>query len=203
MNKKFTIIFSAALVVLSILFYFLYWIKTPNYSINIIRNSINNHDILKFEKHVDLDRVFNKAYDDSAIGIDKCEGGTVLTDPKGQLFMALYKPQSIRAMKNEALEVIKGNTLAESAGRTDPEKYVFNIRQRLNIIEAKNIEVKNISLESEDSNFTLMSITIFNKKIDKDFKLIVKMEKLNDGSWKVVEIYNLVDFFVEMYKYYW
>ena len=29
------------------------------------------------------------------------------------------------------------------------------------------------------------------------------MEKLDDGSWKIVEIYNLVDFFVEMYKYYW
>ena len=203
MNKKLTIIIPITLLLFSVLFYFFYWIKTPTYSINIIRDSINNHDILKFEKHVDIDRVFEKAYDDSAIGIDKCEGGSVLTAPKGQLLMEMYKPQSLRALKNEALEVVKGNTLAKSTGRTDSERYVFNVRERLNLLETKNIEVKNISQISEDNNTTLMNINIYNKKIDNSFGLVVKMEKLDDGSWKIVEIYNLVDFFVEMYKYYW
>lgn len=202
MRKKYIILGFITFIICSILYYFFYWIKTPIYTINLIRESINNHDILKFEKHVDMDRIFSKAYNDSAVAIDKIEGGTVLTSPEGLVFIEIRKPQSLEALKKETIEIVRGITVAKQEDRTDAERYVFNIRERLDILDTKNIEVRNVSLVSETSDYTLTNINFFNRHLDKDFNITVKMEKLNDGTWKIIEIYNLVDLFIETDKQY-
>ena len=40
-------------------FYFGYWVKTPQYTLNLIANAVVNHDTAAFEKHVDLDNLFS------------------------------------------------------------------------------------------------------------------------------------------------
>ena len=45
-------------------FYFFYWIKTPVYSINLIREAVKHRNIEAFERHVDLNSVYSKAVDD-------------------------------------------------------------------------------------------------------------------------------------------
>ena len=48
------------LILCAIAYYFLYFIKTPAYSIKIIQESIQKHDVATFEKHVDLDTLYIK-----------------------------------------------------------------------------------------------------------------------------------------------
>ncbi len=44
-------------VLCSLAFYFFYWTKTPQYSINLIREAVKTHNTEMFEQYVDLDNL--------------------------------------------------------------------------------------------------------------------------------------------------
>ena len=65
-NKLFWVLLGAlGLILAGLLFYFFYWIKTPTYTVGIIKTAIEQKDMTAFEKHVDLDALLGKAYLDS------------------------------------------------------------------------------------------------------------------------------------------
>ena len=64
----------------------------------------------------------------------------------------------------------------------------------------ENLNIKDISVISKENNESIVAITLFNRKVGKNFDLKVKMSKLDDGTWKLKEITNLVDFMVEIDK---
>lgn len=43
---------------------FYYYTTTPTYSVLQIRNAVQDHDVALFEKHVDVDTLFNRLIDD-------------------------------------------------------------------------------------------------------------------------------------------
>ena len=63
-------------VLCALAFYFLYWVKSPVYSLNIIKDSIQKHDVNTFEKHVDMDTLYGTLYN-RALAADKDCGGLV------------------------------------------------------------------------------------------------------------------------------
>ena len=52
-NKKYILI-TAALIVIGAALYFFYWMRTPQYTFTQIHEAVQQHDLTKFEKHVDL-----------------------------------------------------------------------------------------------------------------------------------------------------
>ena len=44
-------------------FYFFYWVKTPQYSLKLIQESVKSHDVVSFEKHVDTEALCTQALD--------------------------------------------------------------------------------------------------------------------------------------------
>ncbi|MBQ5600704.1 MAG: hypothetical protein IIU79_01995, partial [Phascolarctobacterium sp.] len=66
--------------------------------------------------------------------------------------------------------------------------------------DAENIELKDISVIEERGNRALIAIKLYNSELGKNFTLTVKMNKLVDGTWRIKEITNLVDFFLEVDK---
>ena len=61
---KFLGMAAAAAVIIAAAFYFFYWVKTPAYSLSLIGDAITGHDAVSFQQHVDMDRLYSKAYDD-------------------------------------------------------------------------------------------------------------------------------------------
>lgn len=43
---------------------FFYWMRTPQYTFTQIHEAVQQHDLTKFEKHVDLNSLYAHAYDD-------------------------------------------------------------------------------------------------------------------------------------------
>ena len=62
-NKKYILI-TAALIVIGAALYFFYWMRTPQYTFTQIHEAVQQHDLTKFEKHVDLNSLYAHAYDD-------------------------------------------------------------------------------------------------------------------------------------------
>lgn len=65
MSKKKSIIAVLIAVIAIVLgWYFLYFTKTPVYSLNLARESVEKHDIVTFKKHVDVESIVGSGYDD-------------------------------------------------------------------------------------------------------------------------------------------
>ena len=70
---------------------FLYWVRTPIYSINIIKEAVQKHDVATFERHVDMDTLYTKAFDDFLVATDKIEGKNSLNNPLAIGFSQMLK----------------------------------------------------------------------------------------------------------------
>ena len=65
MSKKKSIIAVLIAVIAIVLgWYFLYFTKTPVYSLNLARESVEKHDVVTFKKHVDVESIVGSGYDD-------------------------------------------------------------------------------------------------------------------------------------------
>lgn len=188
-------------VICGLAFYFFYWIKTPIYSLGIIRDSVQKHDVTTFEKHVDLDTLYNKGFNDAMIAMGKIEGNDIMSNPFAAGIIQMMKPAVVTALKEATLDAVKGDT-----NTNQTEQSNNNNQQEANTKAfSKNLESKSgmddstfsdASVISEENGEAIVAITLHNNKVDQDFKLNVKMAKLDDGTWKVKEITNLVDFLV-------
>ena len=180
-NKLFWILLGGlGLILAGLLFYFFYWIKTPTYTVGIIKTAIEQKDMTTFEKHVDLDTLLGKAYLDSTrAGLAKPDA----EESKKILAMAeMEKPSFIRDMKKGIISEIKSpSTTKDPSTPTQKSPFTF-------------MEYRGTGASKTDGNTATVDIKIFNKKLGKEFILTLGMTKSFDGSWKVVSINNFADY---------
>lgn len=207
LEKQKKLIVGLLIVVLCALaYYFFYWIKTPQYSLNLIRDAVKAHNTEKFERHVDLDTLLNKGYDDVIAYYMKTEG----KDLGGFQAIAagaaqLVKPSVTASLKSEILKSVSGNkeTVSDKNGESlnknqNNQQNQQNQQNQLNNavdkIANNNTEVKDISVIAKESEVSTVAITLFNKDLNKNFDLKLKMNKLENGEWRIKEITNLIEF---------
>lgn len=184
-------------ILCAIAFYFLYWIKTPAYSLNIIRESVEKHDVATFEKHVDMDTLYTKAFDDGIVAVDKIQGDGTLSNPLAVGFLQMLKPPVVAALKNETIEYVKGEKENKAQSNNKADDFAQGMKSKSGV---DNSKLKDITVVSKENNEAIVALTLYNQKIDKNFDLKVKMTKLDDGTWKLKEITNLVEFLMEIDK---
>ena len=184
-------------ILCALAYYFLYWTKTPVYSAKIIRESIAKHDAVTFEKHVDMDTLYSKGYDDAIIAIDRIEKNGISTNPFAMGILQMIKPAIVNELKAKTLEEIKGVDNGQSSKKNQATKMAEDLQEKADV---KNADFKDITVVSKGNGEAIVALTLHNKKFNKDFELKVKMAELQDGTWKLKEITNLVDFLVEVDK---
>lgn len=185
----------AAAVLCALAFYFMYWIKTPAYSVNIIRESIAKHDVVNFEKHVDMDTLYSKAIDDIIIAQDRIEHTNISSNPFLMGILQIMKPAIINEMKINTIENVKG--VDESAGgkKSEASKMAESMQKKADV---KNMQLNDISVVSKANGEAMVAVKVYSKKVAKDFTFKIKMHELSDGTWQVKEITNLAEILVEM-----
>lgn len=177
----------------AVAFYFLYWVKTPVYSLNIIKDSIKKHDMATFEKHVDMDTIYSKAFDDCMIAMDRIQGEDTLSNPFTLGIIQMIKPTVVSVLKQQSMEYIMGEKESQDNKITKANKMANNIREKAALDKS---ELKDISVISKEGDVSFVAIKIYNRQLTKDFDIKVKMTKLEDGTWKLREVTNLVDFLI-------
>lgn len=182
-------------IICLVAFYFFYWVKTPTYSLNIIKEAVQKHDVTTFERHVDMDTLYTKAFDDFIVATDKIEGKNSLANPLAAGFIQMFKAPVVAALKAATIEGIKGEDKNATAKKDDAANMANNIKGRSGLDKAV---FKDVSVISTEGDTALVAIKLHNRKVDKDFSLKVKMTKLDDGKWKLKEVANLVEFMVEV-----
>ena len=186
-------------IVLAVAFYFLYWTKTPVYSINLIRESWQNHDTVGFQQRVDMDRLYTKAFDDFVKAQETITGEKITDVPLAAGLLEMLKPAVVNKLKTETLNAITEQSaqVQTSTPSGKQDQFAKKMQEQAN---AKDNVVKDVSTISQEGKAATVAITLHNAKLDRDFKLNVTMNELDDGTWKLIEIANLTDFLVEVDK---
>lgn len=202
MNGKFQKIIAvlAALAVFISGWYFFYWLKTPQHSITLIADAVRQHDLKTFEKHVDMDTLYSKAYDDIVavtFGSDKDANPIIVAIIKG------IKGLAVPLLESETRSYIlhgdkpeKDTDVQKSipAGNENGAEIVDNLKSRTGFGSLKFEGVE--SSDSEDGN-AIVSVKLYDEKLSRNFILKVKMHQLDDGLWRLQEITNLQDLMKE------
>lgn len=99
-----TLLLAVALVVLGVASGYWYWTTTPGYSLQQIKKATDDHDLVLFKKHVDVDGLVSKAIDDFMASemerqVEK-DGVEAFGAALGQGFIQLFKPRFVEAVTN-------------------------------------------------------------------------------------------------------
>ena len=111
--------------------------------------------------------------------------------------LQMIKPAIVNELKVKTLEEIKGVDNGQSSKKNQATKMAEGLQEKADV---KNADFKDITVVSKENGEAIVALTLHNKKFNKDFELKVKMAELQDGTWKLKEIINLVEFLVEVDK---
>lgn len=187
----------AALAILISGWYFFYWLKTPQHSIALIADAVRQHDLKTFEKHVDMDMLYSHAYDDVVtvtFGADKDANPIIVAIVKG------IKGLAVPLLENETRNyILHGDKDASEeqaqksvpAGNESGAEIVDNLKDRTGFGALKYEGVESADVEGETAT---VSLKLYDEKLSKNFILKIKMQQLDDGLWRLLQITNLQEF---------
>lgn len=190
------------LIVLLILagcaFYFFYWIKTPQYSLKLIQESVQNHDVVSFEKHVDTEALCTQAVD----GFLAQEiSNNDMNNPFVLGIVQTVKPAIVNSLKDGVINYVRnGNFNMTNPFETNKKnnKIANSEKQNENQIkEYARLEFKDVAKTETNGNRATVDIILYDNKTDKNFTLKIGMAKLEDGTWRIDSFVNLNEFINE------
>lgn len=200
-KRKYTILGIVVVLLIAIVGGYMYYKRTPTYTFNLIKESMEKHDYDTFSKHVDSQNLISAAYDDIL--------DAALDDPdmdesvKGFAggFIKLMKPGIVAELNDELMQYVKtGETKAKSSDskkENDSEKAGDNIKEQTNI---DKLTFKRVGDSRDEDGFRITGIVFEDKQLGKEFTLEVKMKQLDDGTWQVLKIANLKQYIQEEEK---
>ena len=162
-----------------------YYQTTATYSLNLIRESVENHDWHEFSKRVDVDTILND-------GLDEIINSQVESDSLAEKFtrqitggfVQMLKPSIVEKMKTDLQKTIQ--TVEEKAGIIVEDKDEPNNFK-------KRFEFAGIDSADYENDLANVRIKIHDNLDDRDMFIELQMIKLDDGTWKVSKVSNLKD----------
>lgn len=204
MNKKIILLLSTlCLIAAAMAYYFLYFIKTPEYALNEIRESVQQHDVDKFRKHVNLKTIYNKGFDDILVAEAKINHFEM--NPIAMGVINLMKPGIIELAIDETLTTIAKEKVAkpkpslkpgetpENGNVIDAMKRNFQRKAHIN-----SLKFKDLKFVKRDKAMADISLIVTNTELNKDYPLLLNMVCTDDEVWEVREITNLVPTLLKM-----
>ena len=164
-------------------YYFLYYVKTPEYTIKIIKDAYSAHDVYKIHRHIDIDNILNKYLDEAMISVPELQN-----NPFAEALVPAFKQIAISMAKEKVDQAIIGDlptTESEETGSKPSNDLQTAV---------KKSKVESISSEKIDNNNAEIYLIVKDDN-NKEHKITLKAGKLDDGTWRIYEVpgmYKLV-----------
>lgn len=201
-KKLYAIIAVLVLICGGMGWYFMYYTKTPTYSLNLIREAVQKHDVQSFKQHVELDRVLSRAVDDyisSEIEMDS-NNNPFVGLMQGLVNMA--KPMMINTMKETVLRRVEDG--AENKGAKSDETSTHGKTPTAEHFSRNTgldfMEFRGIGYEKRNGKIANLGIVVSEPELAENFTFDIKMSELNDNTWQAVEVTNFKEYMVVLAK---
>mgnify|MGYP000329339155 FL=1 len=192
MSKKKSIIAVLIAVIAIVLgWYFLYFTKTPVYSLNLARESVEKHDVVTFKKHVDVESIVGSGYDDF---VDVQMNDPLIKDNpfKGfaEVMLKGLKSQIVPALSQEIYNGIEKKS--DDSNQNAKSKEAANeVKEKTGV---KDLEFKSIGSATIDGNSAIVPIIFSSKELKQDVTFDLLMKKLEDGTWQAIKVNNFKEY---------
>lgn len=205
-RTKYGIAASVAVLVLIIfcLVYFTFNTRSnsPEYAIQLIQESITQHDKTKFDSVVDVDALLDSSYDsfvEGMIDFDKSMPNEVKDSISN--FAQLMKVPMTSSMKAAIENYVETGSLEEENNEQNVKS-----ESNQNVIAASEIlarsglsklefrQVDNIKLDENDDNKAIAEVRAYQQEAAREFVFDVELVKNDVGDWRVVGIRNFRNF---------
>ncbi|HIU63566.1 MAG TPA: hypothetical protein IAB06_00810 [Candidatus Avacidaminococcus intestinavium] len=198
-TKTKIIIFLALLLIFCIsigtFFYFSAKKKSPEYSLNLLNTAIKQHDYATFERHIDLESFYGHSFEDVIAPSLKQPSDVGANDFLASI-MASVKQSFISAMIEKTQTYVESGSLDTDASLTD-QALVKNFTE---LTDFRNTTFKSIDSVTIDGNLAYADVMIHHTTLDEDFVLKLKLKRLDDETWCVVNIDNMQEFLAAITK---
>ncbi|STY70028.1 Uncharacterised protein [Megamonas hypermegale] len=201
MRTKLKIFAAAILLVLVVigggLAYFNFYVKTPEYTLKAIQESIQNHDVDEFNKYVNVDNVVAGVTNNMLDGIIASQTNLPEEAKVAMNSLAtMFKAPIVASLQEGLNNYVKtgswqsGNTTADAQGAMINSDMILE-QSGLIDLTFEGIDYVNTN---EDNGTAEAGIKVTQGEINQPFVFKVSLEEQADGYWKVVSVDNFADF---------
>jgi len=196
-DKKILFVAPVLLVLLGLAYYFLYFIKTPGYAVKEIYQAVAQHNTTAFQKHVDVDSILDKAFDDLIVAESKINNDQIINNPFALSVLHMLKPTVVKLMKEQVLEEVAKTDNPANKKVDDPVSDAMrrNLQRKAHL---DKLTFKDLKLYKENGDKASANVVVYNGSLNKDFAFNLSLLKNQDGVWQVKEITNLVAIIMQM-----
>lgn len=206
-NKKFIAIAAVILLVICGIGGYLYYKRTPAYSMQLIQESVKEHNWEKFSRHVDTKNLADAAFDD-IIEISMEERGDLDEHTKAlaMSFVKLVKPNITSLLESAVKEYVEtGEFKKDETGNAKNNSTTQNKKAApkkgnpadnlLQDTKADKLKFSSIKSTEESDNTAIVTLELRDEAASANYELKIRMIQLEDGTWKVSKIDNLKEFY--------
>lgn len=178
------------IVICSISFYFFYWLRRPEYSIDIIRKAIAMQDVQTFSRHVDLKALYGKLFDDATYG-----SGNDADEFSRTIAMGLNKKD-----KEKIVSRFENMTLSALQKKKEEREDLpsFGVIGKAVSLVCDTFEATNpafvcngFQVLSKKENEVIVRFSFIDIEKRKNIILDFLMKELPDKKWKIVNVMNI------------
>ena len=154
------------------------WITSPQYSIWQAKEALEKHDLVKFEKYVNIEAVVESLL------------AEVVPDFV-QPMLALFKPQLVKLAKQEIVYYVEKDNLDEEKQTETDLNFSFSDLSK-KTLDNKG-EFQGLEYVKKEAGYALVGLKFLPEKSTEP--LILELQMQDQGNyWRIVGISNLSDF---------
>lgn len=194
-NKLGFVIGLAVLLILAagLGFYFGYWRNTPVYSLSLVKNAIERHDSVEFQRRVDLDTLLGYAYDDivdSAIEQAVSDVPLLGSLGRGLAHKAadIAKDKVVGLCRQQILDYVE-----RGSGGVRKDEAAFGMDINFAILDSIVLGASVVEYVDIVEDTAKIGVKLYPKNLTGGFVFQLEMQKFH-GVWRLTRITNLRQF---------
>lgn len=167
--------------------------KGPEYALLQAVAATQTHDLVTFERYVDVNSVTTHLVDDIA------SQGSILTAlmPGGGLALrgglSLLKPQLVKAAHNEVRRYVETGSLEEAQAAAPKRLVNVSFLGLAGRIVGPDSKFKSIKYATDKGSEALVGLEFSQPRYDTTTVVEVKLQKQADGHWQAKELTNAAE----------
>ena len=165
------------------------WTKAPSYSLKQVSNAIETHDLMKFQKYVDIESAVARFVDQTMtenLAKQQASGNSLGADFAQGIIQAM-KPQLQSTIEQQIKALVeKGSDSAEEDVADDANINLANFFQRN---KETNLEYRGVEGTKKEGKIATVTLAFYQPQTKDEMRLDVKMRQM-DGYWQVAELPN-------------
>jgi hypothetical protein len=173
--------------------------KTESYSLDLIFQSLKEHDVETFNRYVNTGSVLSSIFDDYfEFTIEKENYNIRRSDSdlaKDKQLEESYNLIIVPKLENYLAHYVDTGSFSTEDKILAP--FVDALKKSTDL---GYLEFKKISLVTPKNNTAYVDISLFDKLVNKEFTVTLEMQQLEDGTWSLLKISNLKNFIDECIK---